>query len=182
MRGGRILGLVAVSLLGSCSAAGSRVDPSEPVTIEDLQPLPPEVTRGNARLIVRKGLQAHRRWNALPDEQVGYLFRDVGFVQLRHETPLDRAQERISRTFVDYASISSVIGETYFDLQFVKERFRITLKGSFHRWEGPLRPFRALPEVGSEPWTVEQESLSLSLDDAVVTKRLMDALTLLSGR
>ncbi|HLY74331.1 MAG TPA: hypothetical protein VKU80_09455, partial [Planctomycetota bacterium] len=110
------------------------------------------------------------------------VFKEAGFVQLLHQTPPDRAQERAVRIFVDYASITSVTGEPYFDLQFLRERFRIAVKGSFQRWEAPVHGSRGLPALGCEPWAIPIESLSLSLDDPVTAKRLMDALWLLSGR
>lgn len=172
--------LVSLGFLSSCVPPESSPDPSDPVTIEDLQPMPPEVTSGNARLVVRIGLQAHRRGNSSPDDQVGYAFRDAGFVQLVTHAPPDRAERRTSRLFVQYGSIRSVTVEPYFDLQFIKDRFRITLKGSFQKWEAPARPSEPLPGLGLEPRVMPVDVFILSLDDAVVAKRLTEALLLLS--
>jgi hypothetical protein len=169
-------------LFVSCSTTRSPGDWGEPITIEDLQPLPSDVTNENARLIVRRALQAHRHWNDYPDEAYGYVFRESGFVQIYHRTPVDRSLERVSRTYVDYASIRSAQAEPYFDFQRLKERYRVTLSGTFRRWEAPVVPSRPEPELGREPSLQPVDSLSLALEDPVMAKRLSDALLLLSAR
>jgi hypothetical protein len=179
---GRIVVLLTLPLLVSCSTTGSRGGLAEPITIDDLQPLPDEVTNQNARLVIRRALQAHRHGNDYPDEEYGYIFRESGFVQIYHRTPLDRAEERVSRTFVEYASVRSARGEPYFDFQRLKERYRVTLSGTFRRWEAPVIPSRPQPELGSEPSLHPVESLSLALEDPVMAKKLSDALLLLSAR
>ena len=179
---GKASAFTLLPLLVCCQTTRSERDLAEPVSIEDLQPLPAELTAANARLVVRRVLQAHRRSNDYPDEGYGYLFRDVGFVQIHHRTPPDRAEGRVSRTFVDYASVRSAQAEPYFDFQRLKERYRVTLSGAFQKWESRSLPSRPEPELGSEPVLREVESLSLVLDDPVMAKQLCDALLLLSAR
>ena len=179
---GKASALVLLPLLVCCQAARSGGDPAEPVTIEDLQPLPAELTTANARLIVRRVLQAHRRSNDHPDEGYGYVFRDSGFVQIHRLTPLDRAEGRVSRTFVDYASVRSAQAEPYFDFRRLRERYRVLLGGPFRRWEAHALPSIPEPELGREPFSREVPSLSLALDDPVMAQQLCDALLLLTTR
>ena len=179
---GKASALVLLLLLVSCQATGSNRDPAEPVTIEDRQPLPAELTTANAPLIVRRLLQAHRHVNDYPDEAYGYVFAEIGFVQIHRRTPLDRSEGRVSRTFVNFASVRSAQAEPYFDFQRLKERYRVTLSGTFRLWESRSFPSRPEPELGREPFLHEVESLSLVLDDPVMAQRLCDALLLLSAR
>jgi hypothetical protein len=124
----------------------------------------------------------HRRANDLPDEQYGYVFREGGFVQIHHRSPPDRAEERVERTFVDFRCISSVTAEPYFDFQRIRERYRVTLKGSFRGWGAPVRASSPQPGIGEEPTGALVESLTLSLDDPTTAQQLSIALVLLTGR
>jgi hypothetical protein len=174
--------LGALSFLASCAGEGPYRNLAEPISVEDLQPFPAEVTKGNARSVIRRGLQAHRRSNNFPDEEYGYSFGEAGFVQFYHFNPTDRVEERARRTFVDYALIRSVTTEEYFDFKRLGGRFRIALRGSFTKWESPVRVGQRQPDLGREPSKRECDVLELVLDDPAVTKKLGDALILLSGR
>jgi hypothetical protein len=179
-RSSAALGFLA--LLSSCAEEAPYRDLAEPLSVEDLQPFPAEVTRENARSVVRRGLQAHRRSNNLPDEQYGYSFGEAGFVQLYHFNPTDRVEERAGRTYVDFSRVRSVTTEEYFDFKRLGERFRITLRGSFSKWDSPVRVGQRQPDLGREPSKRECDALLLVLDDPAVAKKLADALILLSGR
>jgi hypothetical protein len=174
--------LLLVAVLTSCSTERPYRDLADPVTLEDLLPLPSQVTMENARRVVRSGLQMHRRANDFPDGQFGYVFREEGFVQIHHQTPQDRAEERVMRTFVDFRSISSVTAEPYFDFQRIRERYRVTLKGSFRSWGAPVLASRAQPEIGQEPTSSLVKTVGLALDDPTAARQLSIALVLLSGR
>jgi hypothetical protein len=174
--------LGVLSFLASCAGEGPYRNLAEPISVEDLQPFPPEVTKENARAVVRRGLQAHRRANNFPDEEYGYWFGKAGFVQFYHFNPTDRVEERACRTFVDFTSIRSVTTEEYFDFKRLGERFRISLRGSFTKWEAPVRVGQRQPDLGREPSKRDCDVLDLVLDDPAVAKKLADALVLLSDR
>jgi hypothetical protein len=148
--------------------------------MEDYLPVPTEVTPDNALLAVRRSLQAHRRAISTPDEQTGYAFLPDGFVQLSHVRPSDRENERGARTYVDYHSISSIRVEPYFDAQFLKDRFRLTLEGNFRRWESHIREFQPQPDLGAESGTIPLKGITLFLDDATTAQVLSRALVWLS--
>ena len=167
---------------GTASCRGPSVyrDLSEPLALEDYVALPTEVTPDSAALAVRRSLQAHRRSISTPDEQTSYAFRQNGFVQLRHARPSDRENERGERTYVDYRSISSVRVDSFFDAQFLRDRFRLILEGEFRRWESPIRAFQPQPDLGAELETRVIHSMTLVLDDATIAQLLSRALLLLS--
>jgi hypothetical protein len=64
-----LLFILFMPFLVACSTTESYQDLAEPITVEDFLPLRDKVTLENARGVVRRGLQMHRRFNDLPDEQ-----------------------------------------------------------------------------------------------------------------
>jgi hypothetical protein len=168
--------------LEACSGGVIYRDLAEPVTVDDYEPLPSQVTKQNARLVVRKCLQGHRRSSATLDAEYGYAFRDAGFVQLYHFRTLDREQERISRSYVDFGALSGASVEPSYNLMRLKQEFRVVLCGRFRKWESAIRSFLPQPDLDIEPSAVELNSLILMLDDPVVAKRLTEALTVFSSR
>lgn len=168
--------------LGSCSGGALYRDFAEPLTVDDFEPLPTQVTKDNARLVVRKCLQAHRRTSATPDSEYGYAFLEGGFVQLYHVRSLDREEERTARIYMDYGTLEAAVAEPHYNLTRLRDEFRVTLQGMFRKWESHVRSFRAQPNLGAEPSTVPMASLVLVLDDPVVAKRLTEALAILSAR
>ena len=181
--GSRVLILMGTVLsLGACSGGTIYRDLSEPVTVEDFQPLPDKVTRENARLVIRRCLQAHRRSSATPDEEFGYAFRDAGFVQLQHVRTPNLEEEHTARTYVDYGALSGMSVEPFFSLMRLRQEFRVVLIGKFRRWESPVRSFRPQPDLDAEASPVGVNSLILDLNDPVEASRLTEALTLVSAR
>ncbi len=176
----RLLG-TACLLLAGCAGGGGYKDLSDPLTVEDHEPIPDRVTKENARIVARRCLQAHRRSSATLDSEYAYAFGEGGFVQLHHFRTLDRSEERAERVYVPCGAIASVGAEPFFNLSRLREDFRVTLRGTFKKWGGRVRTFREFPELGTESRTVAVESLVLILDDAVVTSRLVQALTVLSS-
>lgn len=175
--------LVATLLfLSACSGSGGYRELSDPVTVDDFEPLPAAITKGNARLVIRRCLQIHRRSSATLDSEFGYAFGEGGFVQLYHLRTLDRADERTARVYVGYAAIASVGAEPHYNLMRLREEFRVTLKGAFRKWESHVRSFQAEPDLGAEVGKLDVDSLILTLDDAVVSNRLVQALAILSAR
>lgn len=166
--------------MASCKGESIYRDLAEPLDMEDYLVLPSEVTSDNASLAVRRSLQAHRRSISTPDEQTGYAFRPHGFVQLYHAHSVDREDERGVRTYVDFNAISSIRVEPFFDVQFLKDRFRLILEGDFPRWESHIRAFGSQPDLGAELDTRTVKSVTLVLDDATIAQLLSQALLLLS--
>ncbi|HXX92030.1 MAG TPA: hypothetical protein VEN81_00260 [Planctomycetota bacterium] len=177
----RLLG-AATLLLAACSEGGGYRELGEPITLDDGLPLPAPVTRENARLVVRRCLQAHRQSSSTPEADTSYAFSESGFVQLIHARTLDRSEERVSRIYVAFAAIRSVKAESMFNVTRLRTEYRVVLEGTFRRWEAPVRAFRTLPELGQEPAKAEVPSLILTFDEAPTAKRLSEALSLLATR
>lgn len=181
----RLIDRILVGLclcLEACSGGSIYRDLSEPVTVDDYEPLPGQVTKQNARLVVRKCLQGHRRSSATLDVEYGYAFRDAGFVQLYHVRTIDREEEHTSRTYVNFDALSGASVEPFYNLMRLRQEFRVVLSGRFRKWESAVRSFRPQPGLDAEPSAVELNSLVLMLDDPVAAKRLTEALTVLSSR
>ncbi len=172
----RPLRVAALLALGACAAPAWR-DLSEPVSAEDLAALPSEVTSGNASRVVRRCLQRHRDAATNVHRRYGYAFRPDGFVQLLALPGSPR--DRHVRTFVDYARVESVSSETFLDPTRLRRSFRVTLRGSFRRWEAAVSPYEPQPAIGAEPETREVESFELVLDDPDAASRLAEAVALL---
>jgi hypothetical protein len=172
--------VTACSSFTGCRGEGIYRDLGVLPTVEDFLPPSPQVTLANASVVVRRSLLTHQRSISTPVQQYGYAFRPDGFVQLCHLRPEDRVDERGIRTYVNYNSISSIRIEPYFDIPFLKDRFRLTVEGEFRRWESHIRSFQSQPDLGAEPETFVIKSLILELDDAVVVRNLHEALSLLS--
>jgi hypothetical protein len=168
-------------LLASCTGASLYRDFSEPLTVEDFEPLPNHVTPENARAVVRRCLQAHRQSAATPDTEWGYAFRPEGFVQLCHERPENREEERAIRTYVDYHALQVSPAVPQYNLRMLKEEFAVTLRGPMRRWQTHVRAFEEQPNLGAESATMPVHALTLVLDDPVAAHRLSDALQLLGA-
>jgi hypothetical protein len=180
--GGRWMILGSLAGLAACASGGGYVDPGEPLRLEDYEPLPPSVTPDNAPLIVHRALQTHRRSNADPETDFSYAFSRSGFVQISHSHPPDREQERTRRFYVAYLNLTSVQAVPRFNFARLREEFCVVLQGRIETWESPVRPFRALPDLGSEPSRAVVESLEIPFDEAQVAHRLSEAFLLLSRR
>lgn len=172
----------ALGLLpASCTGASSYRDFSEPLTVEDYEPLPSHVTPENARWIVRRCLQGHRQSASTPDTEWGYVFRVEGFIQLCHEHPENREEEQVIRTYVDYHALQAFPAVPQYNLRRLKQEFLVTLRGRFKRWQAHVRTYQEQPSLGGEASTVAVPSLTLVLDDPVAAHRLSEALQLLGA-
>lgn len=176
--------MTGLAVLTSCAApAGSR-EGGDPVTLEDLGPLPAAVTPENARQVVRQALQRHRRAATDAHRRVGYVFRPEGFVQLRFLPATDRGEPaRAARVRVDYAAVVSIDVSMIPDFSAFREIVRVTLGGVFRKWEGILTPHRPAPPLGEEPFWREVESLDLDFpaSEAETARRLREALQVLKS-
>lgn len=180
----RTLALTCIlpALFAACSGGGIYRDLADPIALDDYEAVPAQVTRENARLVVRRCLQAHRRSSATPESECGYAFREAGFVQLCHFRPLDREQERASRTYIDYRALSDAKAEPRYNFNRLKEEFRVTLRGTFRKWESHVRAFRVQPDLDSEEDAVAVGCLVLSFDDPAAANRLVQAVNVLASR
>jgi hypothetical protein len=173
---------VAVLLLGSCSAPGAGRDAADPLEPRDLEPFPAAVAADNARDVVRKALQAHRRSASDVHRRTGYVFRDRGFVQLVRDRASSGGAESETRIFADYASLSSTASRVVLDTALLRERIEVTLVGRFRAWSARVTPYEPLPDLGAETGVRDRSSMVLVFDDAEAARKLQEALRLLSGR
>lgn len=177
----RVTGLAA---LAACAAPAGARDAGDPVTVEDLMPLPASVTAENARAVVRQCLQRHRRAATDVHRRVGYAFLPEGFVQLAHEPATDRGEPaRSSRVRVEYAAVASADTAAFTDLMAFRDRVRVVLRGRFRAWEGVVTPYRPPPPIGEEPFYRDREILELDFpaSEAEAAKRLVEALRALKS-
>jgi len=173
-----------LAVLAACAAPAGRHDAGDPVTIDDLAPLPPAVNRENARPVVRQCLQRHRRAATDVHRRFAYVFRPEGFVQLLYRPATDGSEPaRSGRVFVDYASVSSAAVEVFTDLSALREVVRVTLRGRFREWEGFVTPWRPSPPLGQEPFLRERNTLELDFpsSEAEAARRLAEALRVLKS-
>ena len=105
---------VALLVLAGCSAPRSSIE-TEPIRPEDLAALPAEVTRENARDVVRKCLQRHAAAASDVHRRYGYRFDAAGFDRVLRETFSDGRRDRESLLRVDYAGLGPVRTSTRVD-------------------------------------------------------------------
>ncbi len=180
----KALRVIVLAGLSACAAPAGARDWSDPVTVEDLMPLPASVTPENARQVVRQCLQRHRRAATDVHRRVGYAFRAEGFVQLRFLPATDRGEPaRASRVLVDYAAVASAETGIVTDLPAFRDIVRVTLRGRFREWEGMVTPYRPAPGIGEEPSLRDRETLELDYpaSEAEAAKRLVEALRALKA-
>ncbi len=149
------------------------------MTVEDLVPLPKEVTGLNARQVVRQCLQRHRRAAADVHRRIGYVFRPGGFVQLVFTPANDRGEPaRACRVFVEYVAVSSAAAEIHTDVSAFREVVRVILRGRFGEWQGIVTPYRSPPAVGDEPSLRERGVLELDFpsSEAEAAGKLVEAI------
>jgi hypothetical protein len=167
-------------ILAACTVPEARMDYSEPVTVEDMTPLPPKVTVENASQVVRKCLQRHRKDATDVHHRYGYAFFPEGFVQLYRFNPIDRGnREKLARVYVSFDQVESIRSQVVYDMAMFRDRYEVRVRGTLRRWEAFYDPYRALPPPGEEPSTHPAEELVLVFKEALTAKRLEEALELL---
>lgn len=176
--------MTGLAVLASCAGPAGRLETGDPVTVEDLGPLPAAVTPENARRVVRQALQRHR-WAATDaHRRVGYVFRPEGFVQVRFMPATDRGEPaRAARVQVDYAAVDSAVRSVFTDLSAFRDVVRVTLRGRFREWGGIVTPYRPAPPVGEEPSRREVETLEVDFpaSEAEAARLLVEALRVLKS-
>jgi hypothetical protein len=175
----KALRVTGLAVLSACAAPAGARDLGDPVTVEDLMPLPSSVTAENARTVVRQCLQRHRRAATDVHRRVGYAFRPAGFTQLAHQPATDRGEPaRSSRVFVEYAAVASADSRVFTDLMAFRDVVQVMLRGRFQEWDGVVTPYRPPPAAGEEPFLRDRETLELDFpaSEAEAAKRLVEAL------
>jgi hypothetical protein len=176
------LRVAALAALAACAASPGARDAGEPVTVDDLAPLPAVVTPANARQVVRQVLQRHAQAASDVHRRCAYRFGERGFVQLRYTPATDRGDPaRAERVVVDYAAVEAVACATRTDLLAFRNVARVSLRGAFRAWAGWVTPLRPSPDPGAEPEMRERDSLDLDYPaaESEAARRLVEALQLL---
>lgn len=180
----RTLRVTGLAVLASCAAPAGVREAGDPITLEDLGPLPAAVTPENARQVIRQCLQRHRRAATDAYRRVGYVFRPEGFVQLRFLPPAGGGEPaRAARVEVDYTFVESVGRTIFTDLSTFRDVVRVTVRGRFRRWEGIVTPYRPSPAVGEEPFWREVGTLEVDFpaSEAEAACLLVEALRVLKS-